>query len=336
MNGKPYQGGTVSGDTRMRSMMMKSIQSAVIGQSLRAEPSPVTQGSRMRRRIKGLVVFCLVLGVTGCGSWDPRNWFGRQEPDSPYAGQEAPGDDQPYPSVSSIPERPASGLVADIRDRLYEEDAARDADIAADSGPTPPPEPMPAPIQPVIADSADPAEQSAENLEPPTDTARSVDPDTPDDVTGNGEDSAAQNPADERGDLSSAVLAPDNPDLLARPRVSIKMETLYFPFGSSYISPQDRRYIQEIASVAREKKALLRVIGHASSFTRDMSWADHRLANFTVSLKRAQAVANVILDTGFDGDRISIDARSDADPLFREVMPAGRRGNQRVDVYMEY
>ena len=42
----------------------------------------------------------------------------------------------------------------------------------------------------------------------------------------------------------------------------------------------------------------MRVIGHASSRTREMDWVRHKMVNLNVSLDRANAVASVLVRSG--------------------------------------
>ncbi len=290
----------------------------------------------LNRCILTFSAICAVLSVSACESLNPMSWFDSEEPESPYAGQEAPGSDQDYPDISSVPERPADGLIADTRDRLYEDERenqqAEEAEEAALGGApppasgfiSPPREPIPAPTQSVTADTMPPP-TIPEGLES-SDMDLSLEPE-PSDMA------ALLEPAPLALVENTAAIESN----VAEPRlVSMKMGTLVFPFGSSYISPDDRHHIRKIVDLAKQKNAVLRVVGHASSFTNDMSLMDHQVANFSISLERAQAIAALILADGFDHDRLLIGAVSDSEPLFLEVMPAGRQGNQRAEIYMEY
>ena len=81
---------------------------------------------------------------------------------------------------------------------------------------------------------------------------------------------------------------------------------------------------------------MLKVVGHASSRTRDLDPQTRQLANFNISLERANAVANALLRQGVPVDKVQVVAMADNEPLSHEYMPAGEHENQRADVYIEY
>lgn len=85
-----------------------------------------------------------------------------------------------------------------------------------------------------------------------------------------------------------------------------------------------------------EYNGAIRVIGHASSRTQNLDPLRHKLANFRVSLNRANSVAAALMSKGLPADRLFVGAVSDNEPLYYEVMPAGESGNQRAEIYLDY
>ncbi len=85
----------------------------------------------------------------------------------------------------------------------------------------------------------------------------------------------------------------------------------------------------------RQRGGTLHVIGHASSWTRDMNPVRHNMINFGLSLDRANTVAHELLRLGVTTSQFSIGAMSDARPLFFEVMPSGEAGNRRVEIFLD-
>lgn len=120
------------------------------------------------------------------------------------------------------------------------------------------------------------------------------------------------------------------------PSVSYRLETFYFENGSSTLDSKYNSKIREIAKMAKNKKAMVKVLGYASSRTRNTDAASHKLANFKVSSERAQSVANALKRNGLSMDKIEVEALSDSDPAYQEVMPEGERLNRRVEIYIEY
>lgn len=112
--------------------------------------------------------------------------------------------------------------------------------------------------------------------------------------------------------------------------------TLYFGHSSARLTGTERAELAKVAQTAVSSGAAVRVIGHASSRTADLDLRAHEVANFTMSLKRANAVADVLVHAGVPADRIRIDALGDSQPEFYEVMPAGEAGNRRVEIFLIY
>ena len=112
-------------------------------------------------------------------------------------------------------------------------------------------------------------------------------------------------------------------------------ETINFQHGSARLSGSDRSRLGRLAQEAINVGAYIRVVGHASMRTGDMDPFAHTLANFNVSLKRANAVASVLIELGVPVEQLIVDAVGDREPLFSEAMPSGEQGNRRAEIYLE-
>lgn len=108
-----------------------------------------------------------------------------------------------------------------------------------------------------------------------------------------------------------------------------------FAHGSTGLSAEDRQKIATAAASAAAYNGIVRVVGHASSRTGDLGVGDHLLANFKVSMKRANAVANELIRAGVDPSRVIVEAKGDAVPVYYESMPAGEAGNRRAEIFIE-
>jgi outer membrane protein OmpA-like peptidoglycan-associated protein len=113
-------------------------------------------------------------------------------------------------------------------------------------------------------------------------------------------------------------------------------EIITFRHGSARLSGADRSKIEGMAQQAMNAGSYIRVVGHASMRTRDMDPFEHTLANFNVSLKRANVVASALLEMGVPPERLIVDAVGDTQPLFSEAMPAGEEGNRRTEIFLEF
>lgn len=125
---------------------------------------------------------------------------------------------------------------------------------------------------------------------------------------------------------------------LPRPFVVASEPALIIKFanGSAQVSLRNRRRLGEIAAQVQARGGVIRVVGHASSRTRDLPLAEHNLINFGLSLDRAQSVANQLMRQGVPPARIIVEARGDTDPIFFETMPEGEAENRRVEIFLDF
>ena len=68
-----------------------------------------------------------------------------------------------------------------------------------------------------------------------------------------------------------------------------------------------------------------------------MPITEHKIVNFMISDKRAHSVAKIFIDKHkFPSDKLITEAVSDTKPLFKEIMPAGTKANQRTEIFLIY
>lgn len=120
------------------------------------------------------------------------------------------------------------------------------------------------------------------------------------------------------------------------PSVTYQVETFYFANGGSQLEGNYRARMREIVKEAKRNNGIIRVMGFASSRTRNTDLVTHKMANFKVSLARAEAVAAALKRAGMPSNRIIVEALSDSRPAYLEVMPEGERLNRRAEVYISY
>ncbi len=125
-------------------------------------------------------------------------------------------------------------------------------------------------------------------------------------------------------------------NLILKNKVQFKIATINFMSGSSLISSKDIKKIRKVIKIALDKSAQVRIVGHASTRTKDMSQLEHKLANFDISDRRSQAVAQIFVENKFPASKLITEAVSDSKPLFHESMPAGTFGNQRTEIFIIY
>ncbi len=122
----------------------------------------------------------------------------------------------------------------------------------------------------------------------------------------------------------------------AGPSISYRLDTILFANGSAAVDSSYNETIKRAVKAAKANDAKIIVYGYASSRTRNTDPVSHKMANFKVSLERAQNVAAALRRAGMPADRISIEALSDSAPLYQEVMPEGERLNRRAEIYISY
>ncbi len=111
---------------------------------------------------------------------------------------------------------------------------------------------------------------------------------------------------------------------------------IYFAHGSAGLSAADRAQIGEIAALQKKRGGgAVRVVGHASSRTNNLPVDAHLLANFDMSMDRANAVANELMRKGVAASDLVIEAVGDRSPEYYESMPAGEAGNRRAEIFLE-
>tara|TARA_B100000035_G_C20964014_1_gene537873 strand:- start:265 stop:1053 length:789 start_codon:yes stop_codon:yes gene_type:complete len=120
-------------------------------------------------------------------------------------------------------------------------------------------------------------------------------------------------------------------------KVQYRVATINFGSGSSIVDGKGLKKIKKIAKIANERNARIKIIGHASERTRDMPIAEHKIVNFMISDKRAHSVADIFINKhNFPSDKLITEAVSDTKPLFKEIMPAGTKANQRTEIFLIY
>ncbi|WP_085883170.1 OmpA family protein [Oceanibacterium hippocampi] len=108
-----------------------------------------------------------------------------------------------------------------------------------------------------------------------------------------------------------------------------------FGDGSTRLGNGDRARIAVVAEKLGQYAGYVRVVGHASSRTRNMSIEEHMMVNFRMSMARARAVAQVLAEAGVDPARILIEAKGDSEPVYYEAMPSGEAENRRVEIFFD-
>ena len=112
---------------------------------------------------------------------------------------------------------------------------------------------------------------------------------------------------------------------------------VHFANGSAKLGRKAKKELRTAAQAYKQKRqGTIRVVGHASHFTKNMNLARHRMINFRVSLDRANEVARELMRHGVDASALRVEAVSDADPVYYEHMPEGQAHNRRAEIFLEF
>jgi outer membrane protein OmpA-like peptidoglycan-associated protein len=253
------------------------------------------------------VVLVLPLFLAGCSvvpDWaDPTEWF---EDDGPSRRPDtASGGAEPIPSLDSVPDK--------TREISTPEDRAEDVQALQ------------------AAHSA--ARYSEETLSAPP-LVTSAGPETSTASVGTAVVATAQPPAPSAAGGLPAPRASAFVPL--RPERQEVAAVVYFAHSSTALDRNDLAVLAGVASLQRERGADVKVVGHASSRTTVANAAEHQIANFSVSLARADSVRRALTGMGVPGSIITTEAVGDRQPVYHEFMPTGEAGNRRVEVYFVY
>jgi outer membrane protein OmpA-like peptidoglycan-associated protein len=110
---------------------------------------------------------------------------------------------------------------------------------------------------------------------------------------------------------------------------------VFFGHGSAELDGGDRSVLRDVAALREQRGGSLRVVGHASSRTHNTTPDEHQIANFDMSLSRANAVLEELLRLGVPADAARAEAVGDAEPVYHEFMPSGEAGNRRAEIFLE-
>ena len=114
-------------------------------------------------------------------------------------------------------------------------------------------------------------------------------------------------------------------------------EVIYFPGDTTALPKDAQTKVREAAQAFRANggAGTVKVIGHASSRTGNMSVERHLEVIFQKSQARANAVAQALIRAGVPADKVQIEAVGDSQPIYYESMPKGEEGNRRAEIFVQ-
>ena len=114
-------------------------------------------------------------------------------------------------------------------------------------------------------------------------------------------------------------------------------QIIYFAGDGTSLPKSARAQVAQAVAVFQDSggNGTVKVVGHASSRTANMSVERHLEMIFQKSQARANAVAQALIRAGVPADRVQIEAVGDSQPIFYESMPKGEDGNRRAEIFVQ-
>lgn len=112
---------------------------------------------------------------------------------------------------------------------------------------------------------------------------------------------------------------------------------VFFPHDTTILSASAKEQVRAAAKsyLALGGQGYVRVVGHSSSRTANMSQERHLVWNFERSQARANAVARELIHDGVPASKVLIEAVGDTEPVYFESMPQGEDGNRRAEIFFQ-
>jgi outer membrane protein OmpA-like peptidoglycan-associated protein len=114
----------------------------------------------------------------------------------------------------------------------------------------------------------------------------------------------------------------------------VKVATIFYDNGSYRLKANDRKIINDVVRFQQKEGGQFRIVGHASSRTRNLTPIKHKMVNFKISIDRADEIATALIKLGVHKKNIQIAAVSDTQPAYYEFMLSGEAGNRRTEIYL--
>jgi outer membrane protein OmpA-like peptidoglycan-associated protein len=114
-------------------------------------------------------------------------------------------------------------------------------------------------------------------------------------------------------------------------------EIIYFHGDGVSLSSAARKQVGEAAAAfkANGGNGTVKVVGHSSSRTGNMSVERHLEVIFQKSQQRANAVAQALIKAGVPASKVVVEAVGDSQPIYYESMPRGEEGNRRAEIFLQ-
>lgn len=121
------------------------------------------------------------------------------------------------------------------------------------------------------------------------------------------------------------------PQMTVRPGEPVAL--VRFGEGSARLGTADRDTLARISAMANELGGRVRIVGHAGRPGGEGSKSE--IADFNLSLDRANAVAQELMKNGLTAERLKIEAVGDAEPMVIAGSATAESANRRAEIFIE-
>ena len=125
-----------------------------------------------------------------------------------------------------------------------------------------------------------------------------------------------------------------NAPLPAVVRPGEPVATIRFGEGSARLASADRETLARVVAMAQEVGGRVRVVGHAGR-PGGGEGMKSEIAEFSLSLDRANAVAQELMRNGVAAERMAVEAVGDAEPLVIAGSASAEAANRRAEIFID-
>ena len=116
----------------------------------------------------------------------------------------------------------------------------------------------------------------------------------------------------------------------------MQVAVIQFGRNSAGLSANDIDVLTRVAQIQRRNGGTVRVLGHALKDVVGSSVTEIKNGNLNLSIKRAEAVAQLLVRNGVPADAIVMEGVSDEEPVYETKTARGIAANRRAEVFIDF
>jgi outer membrane protein OmpA-like peptidoglycan-associated protein len=116
----------------------------------------------------------------------------------------------------------------------------------------------------------------------------------------------------------------------------MEVAVIQFGPGSSGLDGDDLAVLRDVVRMHKRMGGLVRIFAHASFDVRSSNPQLAQAGNLDVSLRRGTSVVNALLRLGVPAEAMTMEALSDADPIYTTATASGIAANRRAEIFLDF